>query len=67
MPGAMHKSSEQAPMGTVGTEVAPKATGILIISAGAAGLSTAGALKKLGLASTVLEQDTAIGNLGAPL
>src|SRR4051794_39192067 len=38
---------------------------ILIIGGGAAGLSTAGALKKMGLASTVLEQDPAIGGTWA--
>ena len=37
----------------------------MILGAGAAGLSTAGALKKIGLASTVLEQDTAIGGTWA--
>lgn len=41
------------------------ATRILIVGGGAAGLSTAGALKKLGLDSTVLEQDSAIGGTWA--
>jgi cation diffusion facilitator CzcD-associated flavoprotein CzcO len=38
---------------------------VLILGAGAAGLSTAGALKKLGIDSTVLEQDPAIGGTWA--
>jgi len=38
---------------------------VLILGAGAAGLSTAGALKKLGVAATVLEQDAAIGGTWA--
>ncbi|HST04987.1 MAG TPA: NAD(P)/FAD-dependent oxidoreductase [Chloroflexia bacterium] len=65
MPGADLKSSERAPTGGAGTEAAPNATQILIIGAGAAGLSTAGALKKIGLAATVLERDTSIGGTWA--
>jgi cation diffusion facilitator CzcD-associated flavoprotein CzcO len=41
------------------------ATDILIVGGGAAGLSTAGALKKAGLSSIVLEQDAAIGGTWA--
>ena len=40
-------------------------TRTLIIGGGAAGLSTAGALKKLGLDSTILEKDEAIGGTWA--
>ncbi|MFL5733072.1 MAG: flavin-containing monooxygenase [Chloroflexia bacterium] len=40
-------------------------TQILVIGGGASGLSTAGALKKLGLDATVLEQDPAIGGTWA--
>ena len=65
MPRAGYKSSDQADTDGANTEVAPSATQILILGAGAAGLSTAGALKKIGLASTVLEQDTAIGGTWA--
>lgn len=65
MPRAEYKSSDYASTGNKGTEAAPHATQIVIIGAGAAGLSTAGALKKIGLASTVLEQDMAIGGTWA--
>jgi putative flavoprotein involved in K+ transport len=65
MPRAGYKSSDQADTDGANTEVAPSATQILILGAGAAGLSTAGALKKIGLASTVLEQDKAIGGTWA--
>ncbi|MEP6775977.1 MAG: NAD(P)-binding domain-containing protein, partial [Chloroflexota bacterium] len=65
MPRAEYKSSDYASTGNVGSEAAPHVTQIVIIGAGAAGLSTAGALKKIGLASTVLEQDMAIGGTWA--
>ncbi|MEO8286125.1 MAG: NAD(P)/FAD-dependent oxidoreductase [Chloroflexota bacterium] len=45
--------------------VAHTAAQVLVIGAGAAGLSAAGALKKIGLHSTVLEQDPAIGGTWA--
>jgi putative flavoprotein involved in K+ transport len=51
--------------GAAGAAAQRNATQILIVGGGAAGLSTAGALKKIGFASTVLEQDRAIGGTWA--
>lgn len=65
MARAEYTSEDQAPIGATDRATERKATQILIIGGGAAGLSTAGALKKIGLASTVLEQDTAIGGTWA--
>ena len=65
MPTATYKGGNHASTGDSGAEAAPHATQIVIIGAGAAGLSTAGALKKIGLASTVLERDMAIGGTWA--
>jgi cation diffusion facilitator CzcD-associated flavoprotein CzcO len=50
---------------TTNAATEPNAAQVLIVGGGAAGLSTAGALKKLGLAPIVLEQDAAIGGTWA--
>ncbi len=60
-----HEDNDQATTGAAGAAAERNATRILIVGGGAAGLSTAGALKKIGLASTVLEQDAAIGGTWA--
>jgi cation diffusion facilitator CzcD-associated flavoprotein CzcO len=65
MPKAEYKSKNQAPI-TDGAAIEQRnTTQVLIVGGGAAGLSSAGALKKIGLASTVLEQDMAIGGTWA--
>jgi putative flavoprotein involved in K+ transport len=60
-----YKDNYRASTGATGATAEPNATRILIVGGGAAGLSAAGALKKTGLASTVLEQDAAIGGTWA--
>jgi len=54
MPQAEHESQDRAPAGAASVAAEHNAARVLIIGAGAAGLSTAGALKKLGVAATVL-------------
>ena len=68
MPRAESRNRARPPARVASLVVERNTAQVLILGAGAAGLSTAGALKKIGLASTVLEQDS--GNwryLGSPL
>jgi putative flavoprotein involved in K+ transport len=65
MAAVEYKSEGHLPTTAAGASPESKATQILIVGGGAAGLSAAGALKKIGLASTVLEQDTTIGGTWA--
>jgi putative flavoprotein involved in K+ transport len=62
---AKQKSEDKVHTNLADDTVERKAAQILIVGGGAAGLSAAGALKKMGLASTVLEQDAAIGGTWA--